>query len=47
MIFFKDKASFDRFIKGQFAFQASASAVAVEAGDGKTPPTPTASPSSP
>ena len=25
MIFFKDKASFDRFIKGQFAFQASAS----------------------
>ncbi len=34
MIFFKDKASFDRFIKGQFAFQASASAVAVEAGDG-------------
>jgi lipid-binding SYLF domain-containing protein len=34
MIFFKDKSAFDRFIKGQFAFQASASAVAVESGNG-------------
>lgn len=32
MIFFKDKAAYDRFTSGQFAFDASASAVVIVAG---------------